>query len=66
MQVELDALVAKLEQLAERCAQLGARNHELEAAATRAEAERDAIASRLADAKTRLAALIDRLPEDTP
>lgn len=64
MQAELDALVVKLEKLIAHNAQGQAERQSLQAALVNAQAERDALAVKLDAARSRLQALIDRLPED--
>ena len=65
--------MAKLEDLAERVDRLVLRHHELKRCSSLLEqqlaavsAERDSLRSRLAAARARIDALLDRLPADTP
>ena len=63
MNGELDSLEQKIEQVLAMCAQLRSENHELRDRMAGLEQQKQALVSRAEAARTRLEALMEKLPE---
>jgi cell division protein ZapB len=64
MNEELGGLESKVEQVIALCDALRAENHQLRDRIGTLEGEKDALAARMSEARTRLEGIMDRLPSE--